>query len=211
MTKPTQLGRLAQEQLRERKILRAALEELASSDYGGMSIEAVAARAGVNKTTLYRKWPTKAELIRAALSSVIEMFKVSPSGGDLRSNLLQMARTFREFMRSHEGQSIMRLRLLQHPEPELAQMAYELHTKQLAELRALFAAAVARGELSPEVDPLLLLDMLCGAIHVRLVMTNEPVDEALMQRCVDLLLAAASSRAATPARAKPRRRTRTAR
>src|SRR4051812_19878542 len=121
--KPAQPGRLAQELIRERKILRAAIEELASSDYGGMTIEGVAARAGVNKTTVYRKWPTKAELMRAALLSVIEMYKPPPASGDLRSNLLQIARTFSQFTRSFEGQSLMRLRLLQHPEPELAKIA----------------------------------------------------------------------------------------
>lgn len=194
--------------MRERKILRAAIEELASSDYGGLTIEAVAARAGVNKTTVYRKWETKAELMRAALLSVVEMYKVRSASGDLRGNLLQMARTFWEFTRSDEGQSLMRLRLLQHPEPELAQIAYELHTKQLDELRALFDVAVERGELSPGVDPLLMLDMLCGAIHMRLTITSEPVDDALLQDAVDLLLAAARAPAAKPASAKPRRRAR---
>jgi AcrR family transcriptional regulator len=208
MVKTAHPGRLAQERMRERKILRAAIEELAFSDYGGMTIEGVAARAGVNKTTVYRKWETKAELMRAALSSVIEMYRPPPASGDLRSNLLQMARTFCEFMRSFEGQSLMRLRLLQHPEPELAKIAYELHTRQLDELRALFDVAVARGELSRAVDPLLMLDMLCGAIHMRLVMTNEPVDDALLQRCVELLLAGADSIAAKAVGAKPGRRVR---
>jgi AcrR family transcriptional regulator len=208
MAKSARLGRLAQERLRERKILRAAIEELASTDYGGLTIEGVAARAGVNKTTLYRKWETKADLMRAALLSVVEMFKVTPTGGDVRSNLLQMARTFCEFTRSFEGQSIVRLGLLQHPEPELAKIAHDLHAKQLAELSALFDAAVERGELSPHVDPLLLLDMLCGAIHIRIVMKNEPVDEALLQRSVDLLLAAAGGGTTKPARAKLRRRKR---
>jgi AcrR family transcriptional regulator len=206
MAKDAQLGRLEQEQLRERKILRAAIEELASSDYGGMTIEGVAARAGVAKTTLYRKWETKAELMRAALLSVVDMYKVVPTGVDLRSNLLQMARTFVEFMHSFEGQSLMRLGLLQHPEPELAKIAHDLHAKQMAELSALFDAAVARGEISRDVDALLLLDMLCGAIPIRGVMKNEPVDEELLQRSVDLLLAAANRSPSKLARSKSAKR-----
>jgi AcrR family transcriptional regulator len=185
------VGRRAQERLRERTILRAALEELALSDYGGMTVEGVAARAGVNKTTVYRKWQTKAELMRAALSSVFEMFRVGPTAGDLRSDLLRIARIVLDFTRSFEGQCLTRLRLLQHPEPELAKIAHELNAKQLAQLGALVKAARARGELAPDVDIILLLDMLWGAVHARVVMKNEPVDDALLTRIVDMLMKAA--------------------
>jgi len=185
------VGRRAQERLRERTILRAALEELALSDYGGMTVEGVAARAGVNKTTVYRKWQTKAELMRAALSSVFETYRVGPTAGDLRSDLLRIARIVLDFSRSFEGQCLTRLRLLQHPEPELAKIAHDLNAKQLAQLSALVKAARARGELGPDVDIVLLVDMIWGAVHARVVMKNEPVDDALLHRIVDMLMKAA--------------------
>lgn len=207
--KQAPVGRRAQERLRERTILRAALEELALSDYGGMTVEGVAARAGVNKTTVYRKWQTKAELIRAALSSVFEMFRVGPTAGDLRSDLLRIARIILDFSRSFEGQCLTRLRLLQHPEPELAKIAHDLNVKQLAQLGALVKAARARGELAPDIDIILLVDMIWGAVHARVVMKNEPVDDALLHRIVDMLMRAARPTAqagAVPKRkAAPRR------
>jgi AcrR family transcriptional regulator len=197
------VGRRAQERLRERTILRAVLEELALSDYGGMTVEGVAARAGVNKTTVYRKWQTKAELMRAALSSVFEMFKVGPTEGDLRSDLLRIARIILDFTHSFEGQCLTRLRLLQHPEPELAQIAHDLNTQQLAQLGALVKAAVARGELAADVDIILLIDMIWGAVHARVIMKNEPVDDALLTRIVDMLMKAARpGPAEAPARSK---------
>jgi AcrR family transcriptional regulator len=175
-----------------------------------MTIEGVAARAGVNKTTVYRKWDTKAALIRAALDSVLETFRVGPTAGDLRSDLLRIAHNVLHFTRSLEGQSLLRLRLLQHPEPALAKIAKDLNERQLNELAALISAAVDRGEISPDVDGILLLDMLWGAVHTRVIIKNERVDDSLLTRIVDLLLRAAG--APSPGKAKrakaPRKRTR---
>jgi AcrR family transcriptional regulator len=202
-------GRRGQELIREQRILRAAIEELALSDYGGMSIEDVARRADVNKTTIYRKWETKADLIRAALDSVFEMFRIGPTAGDLRSDLLRIGQQVRVFTRSFEGKSLTRLRLLQHPEPELAEIAKQLHARQLAELGVLIEAAVARGEISRDVDILLLLDMLWGVVYARLELKNEPVSDTLLETIVDILMNAAQRpdhrpRAATKKKPKPR-------
>jgi AcrR family transcriptional regulator len=194
-------ARRTQEQLRERTILLAALEELALSDYGGLTMEGVAARAGVNKTTVYRKWETKAELIRAALVAAFEVLRIGPTEGDLRTDLLRIAHKVLDFTRSSLGQSLMRLHLLQHPEPELAEIAKDLNAKQLAELGGLVEGALARRELSPDADIVLLLEMLWGALHVRVVMKNEPVDDALLHRIVDIVMKAAGP---PPQRGKPR-------
>jgi AcrR family transcriptional regulator len=185
--------RRGQELIREQHILRAAIEELALSDYGGMSIEDVARRAGVNKTTIYRKWETKADLIRAALASVFEMFRIGPTLGDLRSDLWRIGRQIRAFAQSPEGKSLTRLRLLQHPEPELAEIANQLNARQLVELGVLIEAAVERGEISRDVDVLLLLDMFFGVVYTRLEMKNEPVSDALLETIIDILVNTARS------------------
>lgn len=173
---------------RERVILRAVIEELARADYGGLTFERVAARAGVNKTTVYRHWETKVDLVRAALSSVARSMSPGPTTGTLRGDLLRIGRTMIDFATSFEGQCLMRLRLLQHPEPELAGIAKELHAKHVAEWAALAKAAVVRGEVARDVDLLLLLDMLGGALNVRLVMKNESVDDVVIAQIVDILL-----------------------
>jgi AcrR family transcriptional regulator len=198
------VGRRAQERVRERKILRAAIQELALSDYGGMTVEGVAARAGVNKTTIYRKWETKADLIRAALFSVFEMFRVGPTAGDLRSDLLRIAHNVLDFIQSSEGQSLLRLRLLQHPEPELAKIARDLNAEQLAEVSEVMKAASLRGEIAPDVDPVLLLDMLWGVVHARVVMKSERVSESLLVRMVDILLKAAAPGSMPAPKSSPR-------
>jgi AcrR family transcriptional regulator len=189
------MQRVAQESsraVRERSILRATIEELARSDYGGLTFERVAARAGVNKTTVYRRWETKADLVRAALASVAQSLRLGPSTGSLRSDLLRIGRTIREFVASFEGQCLMRVRLLQHPEPELASMAKELHERSLGDIASLGQAAVQRGEIRAESDMTLLVEMLSGALHSRLVMKDETADDVVIARFVDVLLHGAS-------------------
>jgi AcrR family transcriptional regulator len=200
---------------RQGVILRAALEELASSDYGGVTFERVAARAGVNKTTVYRQWPTKAQLVRAALESSTEATRFGPSTGSLRGDLLRLGRRMLEFSTSFEGQCVIRLRLLDHPEPELAQIARSIHERRMSELAAVLGESVGRGELSADVDPRMLMELLGGAIHFRLFVKSEPVDDVVISRLVDFLIAGATPRAKaarptadTPSFTKPRARLR---
>jgi AcrR family transcriptional regulator len=169
----------------------------------------------VNKTTVYRHWETKAELVRAALSLVVQSVIPEVSAGTLRQDLMRIGRRMVDFSSSFEGQCLIRLRLLQHPEPELASIAKDLHAKHLGQLAALAEAATRRGELARTVDVKLLLDMLGGALHVRLVMKNEPVDDVLIARMVDVLLqGAGASREASqsgegaPTVARPRHKRR---
>jgi AcrR family transcriptional regulator len=174
--------------VRERAILRAALEELASSDYGGLTFDRVAARAGVNKTTVYRHWETKADLVREALMQVAQEFRPGPTTGSLRGDLMQIGRTIREFSASFDGQCLMRVRLLEQPEPELAAMAKELHARSVGDIASLGRAAVARGEIARESDMRLLVEMLMGALHMRLHMKSEAADDVVIARFVDVLL-----------------------
>jgi hypothetical protein len=143
---------------------------------------------------VYRHWDTKVDLVRSALSSVARSMTLGPTTGTLRGDLLRIGRAMVDFATSFEGQCLMRLRLLQHPEPELAGVAKEIHAKHVAALAVLAKAAVARGEVPADTDLGLLLDMLGGALHVRLVMKNEPVDDVVIAQIVDILLHGAGAR-----------------
>lgn len=193
--------RRQQEQAREKLILRAALTELALFDYGGMNIEDVAHRAGVNKTTVYRKWPTKSALVMAALTSVFELFAVGPSAGDLRSDLRRIAQQLIAFTLSSEGKSLLRLRLVQHPEPELAEIAKQLRARSIKQILNVLKPALARGEIAAGVDIRLLLDMLWGVLFAKLMFNMESIDSATLERILDLLLTAASQPLESVARA----------
>src|SRR6185369_2792274 len=92
-----------------RDVLAATLAELAGAGYAGLRVEDVAARAKVNKTTVYRRWPTKEDLVRAALLSMTAEVSEAPNTGSLRGDLLAIARVMVELTASAEMQGIARI------------------------------------------------------------------------------------------------------
>lgn len=199
MTAVTKPSRRTQ---RERNILRATLEELAGADYGALSMDDVAKRAGVNKTTVYRKWPTKADLVGSALLAFAEQISLAPSTGSLRGDLLHIGRQMLNLALSLEGQGLARLSLLRRPERELAVTMVRLREQRNAKLEDLLGSAVERGELARDADLPLMLDMLGGLLHVRLFVKGTGVDELLITRAVDVLLHGVSA----PAPQRPKKR-----
>jgi AcrR family transcriptional regulator len=188
-----------------RGVLEATLEELARTGYGALRIEDVAARAGVNKTTVYRRWPTKEELVRAALLSITGDRIVAPSTGSLRTDLLEIARLVVSIRHSCEGQGLFRMLVAEGPDSELMAIARSMKQAREAVPRSVIEAAQARGELAPGVDAMLLFNVLVSAIHHRLFMDRDAADEGFLDRLVDLLLLGAMSPGARKAAGRPRR------
>jgi AcrR family transcriptional regulator len=171
-----------------RSVLGAVLEELARVGYGALRIEDVAARAEVNKTTVYRRWPTKTELVQAALLSITSDRVTAPDTGSLRTDLLEVARKLVATFSSCEGQSFMRLVISEGPGSELLTIVKSLRKVHESVPRSVAEAAEARGELGAGVDAPLLFDVLIAALHRKLMMDRESVDDAYLCRLVDLLL-----------------------
>lgn len=182
-----------------RGVLAATLREVARAGYHGLRIEDVAALAGVNKTTVYRRWPTKQELVRDALLSIAsDTFAVAGSGS-LREDMLAIARRIAARAAQAELQGLFRLFVLEGDDPELAAIVRSLRVSFEAVPRAILDAAAKRGEIAPGVDANLLFDVLGAALNRRLFFDRTPVDDAWLQRLVDLLLHGALARG--PARA----------
>ncbi|WP_434418402.1 TetR/AcrR family transcriptional regulator [Nannocystis pusilla] len=177
-----------------RGVLAATLREVARAGYHGLRIEDVAALAGVNKTTVYRRWPTKQELVRDALLSIAsDTFAVADSGS-LREDLLAIARRIAARGAQAEYQGLFRLFVVEGDDPELAAIVRSLRANFEAVPRAVLAAAEKRGEIAPGVDANLLFDVLGAALNRRLFFDRAPVEDAWLQRLVDLLLHGALAR-----------------
>jgi AcrR family transcriptional regulator len=169
-------------------VLRAAIEELARAGYRALRIEDVALRAGVNKTTIYRRWPTKIELVRAALASDAQNKLVAPETGSLRADLLEVGRTFADLATSPEGQSVMRMMVAEGSDPEVADLEKSLRETFECVPSSIVANAVARGEIAPSGSHPVMLDAFVGAIHHRIFMMNEPVTDDFLARLADIVL-----------------------
>jgi AcrR family transcriptional regulator len=181
-----------------RGVLEATLEELARAGYGALRIDDVAARAGVNKTTVYRRWPTKEELVRAALLSITSEWMTAPSTGALRTDLLEIGRQMIALGRSCEAQGLFRLFLAEGPDSELMTIARSMRQAHQAVPRSVIEAAEARGELAPGIDATMLFSAMVAPIKERLFMDREDVDEGFLVRLVDLLLYGAAPKGERP-------------
>jgi AcrR family transcriptional regulator len=181
----------AQKQVRGKqlvaKVMAATIAEMARVGAEGLSIEEVAARAGVNKTTIYRRWPTPQVLARQALLCASETSSLPIDTGSLRGDLSAWAREFRRIAASPDMRTIMRMRF-GAPTRGLAALTSDLHEKKHARSRAILDRAVTRGELPRSVDTELLHDVLLGALLYLVVFAPERSDGARLQRAVRLIL-----------------------
>lgn len=177
-----------------RGILAATMEELALTGYGALRIEDIAARAGVNKTTIYRRWPTKEDLVRAALLSMGEDSICAPNTGSLRTDLLAIARKIIAIASSPQGRSFTRVILAEGPDSELMAIAKSLRDVHESLGRTILEAAEARGELAAGIDGRLIFNLLGSAIHERLFLNRDSADEGFVNSLLDLILLGASPR-----------------
>ncbi len=176
-----------------RTVLEAAVAELARVGYTALRVDDVAAGAGVNKTTVYRRWPTKPELVAAALRSLAGAQPEAPDTGALRSDLAILMRRFATKACRTEGRTISRMLLLEQDEPEVAEIVRVLRAEQSALWAEVMDRAVARGEIPAESDRRLIVDTIVGAAHMKLYRLHEPVEDGDMLALVDLVLAGAKA------------------
>src|SRR6478735_8056513 len=113
-----------------RDILAATRAERAEVGYRALRIENVATRAEVNKTTIYRRWPQKEDLVRAALLSITGEKMVPPNTGSLRGDLIALGRGIIAIQTSAEGQSLFQVFLSEGPDSELITIARSLRGAQ---------------------------------------------------------------------------------
>jgi AcrR family transcriptional regulator len=170
-------------------VLDATLTLLAEVGFARLSIPDVAVAANVNKTSIYRRWPTKAELVRDALGVAMSHADQAPDTGSLRGDLIALARTVGAFMQSPVGKAVVRIMLAEGGNPEvraLGSTAYQALGPQGPQVVVM--RAIERGEWSRTTDPSLLLFTLAGAIMHRVLVEQREVPDKYIKQLVDLVL-----------------------
>jgi AcrR family transcriptional regulator len=169
-------------------VLGITLDELARRGFVAFRVEDVANRAGVNKTTIYRRWPTKAALVRAALLTIAgEEIRV-PDTGSLRGDLAQIGHQMIELAASPHWQVVIRMILAEGPDAELRSIAQSLRESYEPLRRELMSAAVLRGDVATIDDGLLILELFDAAMFSRLFVSQVGIDTAFIERVADLLV-----------------------
>ncbi|AQT78878.1 TetR family transcriptional regulator [Mycolicibacterium litorale] len=173
-------------------ILDAAFAELTEGGYAALSVEAVAARAGVNKTTVYRRWATLDDLLVDALTTwSLEALQV-PTTGDIETDLLALGRELAEVLNGGVGRQVVAMILtagLRSAELSEATRRYFDHQTQRA--IPTVERAVERGQLPAECDADALLATFRAPLFYRMVTTGDPIDEELIIRATRVALTAA--------------------
>lgn len=170
-------------------ILDAALDQFCDYGYDGLSVERVAAGAGVAKTTIYRRYPTKLDLVMAALARAKEGARAPEGSGSLRADLLEMARSYLAMLRSPTiGRAMPMLLASKARSDELAAAHAEFVRERRAPGYDLVRQGMARGELPMDSDPTMIADMLFGAVFTRVVVTGEPTEDDYLVALVDAIL-----------------------
>jgi AcrR family transcriptional regulator len=169
--------------------IAATLAELADSGYASLSLERIGRRAGVHKTTLYRRWGSREELVlEAMLERAAEHISV-PDTGSLRDDLLELARTAAANAASPEVAAMARAVAAESPhDSRLAAANRRFWTERLELDGAIVERAIARGEVAAGTDPRRIIEAVLGPIHLRLLLTGEPVDRAFLEGIVEVVV-----------------------
>jgi AcrR family transcriptional regulator len=187
-----------------RRVLDAAIVELARSGYAGFRMDEVASLAAVNKTTIYRRWPSRASLITA----LVERMRVPlrrhplPDTGRLESDLIQAFTRRFTFGKKVEGRAWARL-LEERYSPEVEAIIEAAVSERSGEWRSMVTRAVDRGELPRGSDPQLLLALVRSLVDAR--RSSRRLDTAWLRVAVRTVLAGARAGTLVPAK---RRRSR---
>jgi AcrR family transcriptional regulator len=164
-------------------VLRAAEELVTEVGYEAMSIEQVAERAGVHKTTVYRRWPTKAELVMAAVEERSETRVPVPDTGSLGSDLTAFARAVVANLRAAEGRTLARtLVVAAGGSEELRAAASRYWAQRFGVAAEMVDRARARGEIPAATDADAVIETLIGPLYVRVLLTDGPIDRRLADR-----------------------------
>jgi AcrR family transcriptional regulator len=178
-----------------REVLSVTLAHLADVGFERLSIPQIAELAAVNKTSIYRRWPNKDELVRDALQAGMQHATQAPDTGTLRGDLVELARTMATFAQSPMGTALLRIVLAEGSHPELRALA---NPTQVATNKqgpwVVINRAKERGELRHDVAPSLVLFTIAGAIIHRILVEQKDVSHVLINQVVDLVLLGAAAK-----------------
>ncbi|MEL7976355.1 TetR/AcrR family transcriptional regulator [Isoptericola sp. F-RaC21] len=153
---------------RAHDIFQAALDLLVERGYEGLAMEAVASRSGVNKTTLYRWWPSKDALLAAALTDSDALSLSVPDTGSLRGDLRALTGRIAELLTDPVTAPIAAALLSAGVErPELAALSRAFFGDRLVREQPVLERAAQRGDPVADVDLRTVMDLLAGAVWFR--------------------------------------------
>ena len=170
-------------------VLDATLEILGEGGFGALTVDEVAGRAGVHKTTIYRRWGSREGLVGAALAARSEVEIPVPDTGSLRDDVAAVAESVATNLSSPLGRALAQTMVGQADDAEIGRIADEFWSTRFARTAAIVERSVGRGELPADTDPRLVIELVVAAVWFRSIVTRAPVDDHFVDTVVDVVLA----------------------
>lgn len=175
-----------------REVLDATIEELARVGYAALRTEDVAARAGVAKTTVYRRWPTKHELVEAAVREAARIDDPLPDTGTLRGDVVALVQATVGRLGTPQARAIARLVGNEAAaDPDVDRFARKLRDDKRAQHARVIVRAQERGEIPADVDPALVIEVAFAPLVARAIRFGEKTPLEKIERIVDLVVTGA--------------------
>jgi AcrR family transcriptional regulator len=170
--------------------MAATLAELAAHGVEGLSVERIALAAELNKTSVYRRWPTRDALVVAALGHVLEDLSLEiVDTGTLRGDAAALVAAVAAFVEQPVGRALLRASLSVGPTPEIAALARrQLEGSAAGAAAALVARAVERREWRADAAPEIAFSLLIGAVLHRVALERAPATPEWQAAVVSLFL-----------------------
>ena len=180
---------------RDEAILTATVALLRRRGYPGLTIEGVASEAGVGRPTIYRRWPSKAALVVAALMDSSLLALPAPDTGSVRDDLIALMHGAFEAAEHPQKQPLMAALTAEAAvNPEMKRLLREYTQRRRDSSAIVVRRAIERGELAADTDPDFLLDLIAGPLFYRVQMAGRPVGEQIVVDVVDVVLGGLAAR-----------------
>lgn len=165
--------------------LASAREIMATGGLEAFTIPAVAAHAGVNPTSIYRRWSTREALAIAAWLEHAQNELPLPETGALQSDLAAFAEALRTMLEAPQAQAV--LRLLAATDPAMEGPRTDFWSARFADASRLVERAAARGEIAAGTDPGLVIELMVAPLYMRLLATGAPLADFAIARAAAIL------------------------
>jgi AcrR family transcriptional regulator len=169
-------------------VLGVTTELLFERGFAGASVDEISRRSGVAKTTIYRHWPTRADLLRDACSTIGTPLDV-PDIGSFEGDVTALMTNLAHLLRSAKWTSVLPSVIdAAERDPDIAEMYSRLQEGYSAPLQSIIQRAMQKGELPKTTDAALLIAALTGPLFYRRWFSREPLTSAFAKQIVRLVL-----------------------
>ena len=168
-----------------RAVLDAAFAIAGDAGYGGLTVDSIAERSGVHKTTIYRKWGSVDEILFDAVLSRAESAVPLIQTGDARSDLMAMARSVARNLEEPASRAVAGAVLSRSDDSSLNQFSDTFWRVRIAGATEIVAAGQAERQIDPDLDPSIVVHKIVGPIWFRVMVLRSPVDEPFIEALVD--------------------------